>query len=341
MLAQGKVVEEFEQKFAELTGAKYGVAVTSGTTALVAAVQALNLKPGDEVVTSPFTFVATLNAILEAGATAVFADISDDDFNIDPDLIEQAITPKTKVLMPVHLYGQAARMDRIMAIAQAHRLQVIEDAAQAHGAEFNGQKVGSFGVGCFSFYGTKNLTTGEGGMVTTSDAGLADTLRVMRNQGMKARYQYEMAGHNYRMTNVQAAMGIPQIATYTQQVQARQANAQRLIEGLAGIPGLVTPKQMPGRSHVWHQFTVRVTKDAKLGRDEFVDGLRDKGVGSGIYYPRVVFDYPTYLNHPRVRASVVPVASRVATEVVSLPVHPGVSSEDLDQIIAAVRELLA
>jgi perosamine synthetase len=340
MLAQGQLVQQFEEQFAALTGVRRAVAVNNGTTALVAALEVLDLEPGDEVVTSPFTFVATLNAILETGATAVFADIDTADFNVDPGAVESAITSRTKVLMPVHLYGQCADMDAIMGLARRHDLHVVEDAAQAHAASFGDRRAGSFGLGCFSFYATKNVTTGEGGMITTDDDNRADRLRGLRNQGMRERYVYETAGHNYRLTEMQAALGIPQLAQLAETTSKRRFHAARLTEGLRDVAGLRLPGQMPGRGHVWHQFTVLVTDDAPVDRDEFVRMLADRGVGSGVYYPRPVFDYDCYRAHPRVRVSPVPVADNAARRVVSLPVHPGLSATDLDTIVQAVREVM-
>jgi len=340
MLAQGPMVARFEQEFAAITGVPHAVAVNNGTTALVASLQVLDLQPGDEVLTSPFTFVATLNAILEAGATAVFADIRTDDFCMDPAAAEAAIGERTKVLMPVHLYGQCADMTALAPLAASRGLHLVEDAAQAHAASIDGQRAGSFGLGCFSFYGTKNVTTGEGGMITTSDDAIADRLRVLRNQGMRQRYVYEMAGHNYRLTDLQAALAIPQLARLDATTAQRQSNAQRLINGLSGIPGLVVPQQLPGRSHVWHQFTVLITDEAPVDRDEFVSMLGERGVGSGIYYPKLVFDYDCYRNDPRVNVADVPVASSVVRQAVSLPVHPKLSDADLDTVIATVRDLM-
>jgi perosamine synthetase len=340
MLAQGPLVERFEHEFAALTGVGHAVAVNNGTTALVAALEVLDLQPGDEVLTSPFTFVATLNAILEAGATAVFADISAADFCLDPGAVAAAIGPRTKVLMPVHLYGQCADMDALMPLVAEHDLKLVEDAAQAHLASIGDRRAGSFGLGCFSFYGTKNVTTGEGGMITTDDAGLADRLRVLRNQGMRARYVYEMAGHNYRLTDLQAALAIPQLAAIEATTAQRRANADALIAGLSDVPGLVAPSTRAGRGHVWHQFTVRITADAPVSRDEFVATLAEYGVGTGVYYPRLVFDYDCYRDHPRVVVADVPVASAVVDEVVSLPVHPRLSAADLDTIVTAVRKAM-
>lgn len=337
VVAQGPKVAELERRFAELCGARHAVAVNNGTTALVAALRALGLGPGDEVVTSPFTFVATLNAVLDAGASVRFADISTDDFNVDPDAVAAQVGPRTRALLPVHLYGQCADLDRLAPLAGRHGLHLVEDAAQAHGATIGDRTAGSVGTGCFSFYATKNLTTGEGGMVTTSDDALADALRVLRNQGMRARYQYEVAGNNYRMTDLQAALALPQLDRYGQAVEARRKHAAALSAGLAGLPGLVTPVELPGRGHVWHQYTVRVTPDAPVGRDELVASLTRDGIGCGVYYPRCVMDYDCYRDDPRIATADVPVARRTCAEVVSLPVHPHLSAADLDRIVASVR----
>jgi perosamine synthetase len=336
-VAQGPKVKQFEEQFAELSGARHAVAVNNGTTALVAALEVLDLKPGDEVITSPFTFVATLNAILESGATAVFADVRRNDFNLDPESVASRITEKSKVLLPVHLYGQMADMNPLDALATQHGMKILEDSAQSHGATYNGRGAGSYGLGTFSFYATKNITTGEGGMITTDDDQLADRLRVLRNQGMRARYAYEVAGHNYRLTDLQAALALPQLSRYNSIVEARQRNAARLIDGLTGVTGIVPPQQIDGRRHVWHQFTIQVTAEAPVTRDEFVSRLQGAGIGCGIYYPTLLFDYDAYRDHPRVRRSDTPVAAGLANTVVSLPVHTDLSEDDLSTIIAEVR----
>ena len=334
------MVQRFEQDFAAIVGVRHAVAVNNGTTALVAALQVLDLSPGDEVLTSPFTFVATLNAILEAGATAVFADIRTDDFGLDPGAVEAALGPRTKVLMPVHLFGQCADMSALLPLAQQRGVQVVEDAAQAHAATLGDRRAGSFGIGCFSFYATKNVTTGEGGMITTDDDDVADRLRVLRNQGMRRRYQYETPGHNYRLTDLQAALAIPQLKVIEQTTARRRANADRLIAGLSDIPGLELPTQLRGRGHVWHQFTVLVTDRAPLDRDGLAAQLAERGVGSGIYYPRLVFDYECYREHPQVVIPRVPVAAAVAERVLSLPVRPDLSTEDIDTVVRTVRDLM-
>ncbi len=340
IIAQGPLVKRLEDEFAAMIGVKHVVAVNNGTTALIAALQVLNLHPGDEVITSPFTFVATLNAILEAGATARFADISADDFNVSAVTIAPLISDRTEVLMPVHLYGQCADMQPIADIAGGAGLFIVEDAAQAHGATVDGRSAGAWGTGCFSLYATKNLTSGEGGLISTDDDAVADSLRVLRNQGMRQRYQYEKAGNNYRLTDLQAAVCVPQLAHYDQQVAARQRNATRLNEGLAGVAGLTTPLELEGRRHVWHQYTVLIDDQAAVSRDKFVDAMNAAGAGCGVYYPRVVFDYGCYLDHPRVIADDVPVARLVAAQCASLPVHPYLSDADLDRIIATTRKVL-
>jgi perosamine synthetase len=340
LIAQGPMVKRFEDGFAEAFGVRHAVAVNNGTTALVAALQVLDLNPGDEVVTSPFTFVATLNAILEAGATAAFADIREDDFNIDPAAVAAAITDRTRVLLPVHLYGQMADMDPLVALADRHGLSTVEDAAQSHGASYRGRPVGDHGLATYSFYATKNMTTGEGGMITTNDDTLADRLRVLRNQGMRERYAYEVAGHNYRLTDLQAAIAIPQLARYADTVARRQQNAASLQAGLGSIPGLAVPRELEGRRHVWHQFTVRVLEDAPVSRDEFVARLHEAGVGAGVYYPRLLHEYDAYRDHPRVRKAEVPVAARVAAQVVSLPVHNAVTKDDISRIIDTVAGVM-
>jgi dTDP-4-amino-4,6-dideoxygalactose transaminase len=314
--------------------------VSSGTTALVAALEALGLGDGDEVVTSPFTFAATLNAILESGATARFADINAGDFTINPAELERRMSPRTRAIMPVHLYGQPAAMDEISAIAASRNASLVEDASQAHGALYAGRPVGSFGIGCFSFYATKNVVTGEGGMITTDNDELADRLRVLRNQGMRRRYEYEVPGHNYRLTDIQAALALPQLERLDELTARRVQNASRLSAALEGVKGLVTPTVTPDRTHVFHQYTVRVTGEAVLDRDQVAAKLETVGIGTGIYYPTVVYDSECFRRHPRVVVEPMPVAEQIAHEVLSLPVHPWLSDKDLDRIAGSVREVL-
>ncbi|MGB9378635.1 MAG: DegT/DnrJ/EryC1/StrS family aminotransferase [Mycobacteriales bacterium] len=340
MLAQGPRVAELESAFAELHGVAHGVAVNNGTTALVAAMQALGVGPGDEVITTPFSFIATLNAILEAGGRVRFADIGPD-YNIDPVAIEPLVNDNTRVIMPVHLYGLPADMAPITELAQRRGVSIVEDAAQSVGATYQGKPVGSFGVGSFSLYGTKNITCGEGGMLTTDDETVADRLRLLRNQGMRARYQYEIAGHNYRLTDIQAAIVLPQLRRLKAIIEARQANAQALTAGLSGIPGLLVPVLPEGRTHVWHQYTVRITPEAAVDRDGLSARLSEAGIGNGFFYPRLMHDYDCYRGHPLVTFDETPVAKQVASEVISLPVHPSLSPADVERIIDTVRTVLA
>jgi perosamine synthetase len=341
MLAQGRVVEMFEALCREMTGAAHAVAVNSGTTALVVALEAIELEPGDEVVTSPFTFVATLNAILEAGAVARFADVRVEDFNLDPARLDGVVGERTRAIMPVHLYGQAADMDPIVAAAEACDAAVVEDAAQAHGATYHGRRVGTWGLAGFSFYATKNLQSGEGGVVTTDDGELADRIRILRNQGMRARYEYLVPGHNYRLTDLAAAVAVPQFARLDDIVESRRAHAATYAEQLAGIDGLVLPEVLDGRGHVWHQYTVRVTDEARHARDDVVAGLQERGIGAGVYYPRAVYDYDCYRDHPGVRVGDgCPVAESLGSTVMSLPVHQHLTDADVAAVVSAVTELL-
>jgi perosamine synthetase len=339
-LTQGPMVELLESEFARAHGVPHAIAVNNGTTALVAAMEALGIQPGDEVITSPFSFVATLNAILECGGTARFADVHED-FCLDPAAVEALVTPRTRAVLPVHLYGLPADMAGLAAVAQRHGLAIVEDAAQAPGARIDQRRVGSFGVGCFSLYATKNVTAGEGGMVTTEDALLADRLRLLRNQGMRARYQYELIGHNYRMSELQAAVAIPQVRRLDEINGARQRNARTLSAGLAGVPGLVVPTAPESREHVYHQYTIRVTPQAGRTRDELAAGLARLGITTGVYYPRLVHDYDCYRGNPHLTVDPTPRAAAYTSQVLSLPVHPALTAADLERIVLGVRKVLS
>jgi dTDP-4-amino-4,6-dideoxygalactose transaminase len=317
------------------------VAVNNGTTALIAAMQVLDLQPGDEVITSPFTFVATLNAVLQAGATVRFADIDPVTFNIDPASVEALVNDRTRALMPVHLYGQCADMVAIDALARRYGLALVEDAAQAHGADVAGRSAGAWGIGCFSLYATKNLTSGEGGLISTDDDEVADRLRLLRNQGMRRRYEYEMAGNNYRMTDLQAAVCVPQLAQYDEVVAARQRNAAVLSMGLADAPGVIVPVAMTDRRHVWHQYTIRLADDAAVDRGALVAGLEARGIGCGVYYPRPAFDYDCYRGDSRVVVDDVPMAVSVAERCLSLPVHQYLTMGELHRVVDAVVEIVS
>lgn len=334
-LVQGSVVAEFEAAFAQYCGAAYGAATTNGTTALHVALLANGVGPGDEVITVPFTFIASANSILFAGARPVFVDIDPESYNINVDQIEAAITPYTKAIMPVHLYGNPADMPRIMEIAERHNLTVIEDAAQAHGAEIAGKRAGSWGTGCFSFYATKNITTGEGGMITTNDACVDEQAKLVRGHGMRVRYYHEMLGYNFRMTNLLAAIGLAQMSRLEEFNERRITNAAYLSDHLPQDKVQV-PLVRPGTRHVFHQYTVRILPP--LDRDSVRKQLEAAGVGTDVYYPVPVHKQQVYAELGYGDQSF-PESERASREVLSLPVHPGVSQEDLQTIVAAVQRL--
>lgn len=332
VLAQGPRVQAFEEAFAQFLGVKYAIATSSGTTALHIALLAHGVGPGDEVIVPPFSFIATANSVLYVGARPVFVDIDPQTFNINPEQIEAAITPRTKAIMPVHLYGLPSDMEPIVAIAEKYGLVLIEDACQSHGAEYKGRKVGSFGTGVFSFYPTKNITSGEGGMITTNDPVIAEKCRMIRNHGMRRRYYHEELGFNFRMTDVHAAIGLAQLSKLETFNAARRANARYLSEHLRGV---VTPRVPPDRTHVFHQYTVRVPNGK---RDPLRAYLAERGIGSEIYYPVPIHRQEVYVRLGYHLS--LPEAERAAAEVLSLPVHPGLTRADLEMIVAAVNEFM-
>ena len=333
MLAQGKKVQEFEDSFAKLIGVKHAIATSNGTTALHATLLAHNIGPGDEVITTPFTFIATANAIKMAGATPVFVDIDEKTFNIDPDLIEGAITAKTKAIIPVHLFGLPAEMDRIKDIADRHNLIIIEDACQAHNSEFQLKKAGSFGTGCFSFYPTKNITTGEGGMITTNNDFIAKKVRKIINHGSEQQYYHDILGYNFRMTDLAAAIGIAQLKYLQEFTVARRRNAAYLSENLQNIPGLILPEIKDG--HVFHQYTIKITPEFKLTREEFINHLYNNGIACSIFYPLPIHQQQTYSEYNHLSF---PISEKISQQVLSLPVHPSLTKEDLLRIASVIRE---
>ena len=337
-VAQGPMVERFEGLCAAMAGTAAAVAMANGTVTLEASLEVLGIGPGDEVVTSPLTFAATLNAILRSGARARFADVRDD-YTLDPASVAAVVGPSTAALLPVHLYGLPADMNALAELASRHGLAVVEDAAQAHGATIDGRPVGSFGLGSFSFYATKNITTGEGGVVTTSDPTLARRLRLLRNQGMSEPYRYEVVGANLRMTDIQAALGIPQLERLEEVTKARAANADALTAALeARVPSLRLPRPPSGRGHVWHQYTVLLPRD--VDRAAIRADMAAVGVQSASYYPALVWDHPPYRQHPRVTLDDTPVAADVVTRCLSLPVHPGVGPVERERVVAALEAAL-
>ncbi len=332
MLAQGPRTARFEERFAQACGVKHAIATTSGTTALHMALLANGVGEGDEVITTPFTFIASANSILFTGAQPVFVDIDPETFNIDPEQVAKAVTPRTKAIMPVHLYGYMCDMDALQAIADRHGLKIVEDACQAIGAAYHGQPAGSLGTGCFSLYATKNVMSGEGGMITTSDDAVAEKCRLLRNHGMQRRYYHDMLGFNFRMTDLCAAIGLAQLDRLEDFTTRRRANAAYLN---SKIESVITPTVKDGYRHVWHQYTIRV--GGGRDRDAAVRQLNEAGIGTGVFYP-VPAHRQAYMRDI-VGDVQLPVAEQLAGEVISLPVHPQLSQADLDAIVAAVNRL--
>lgn len=331
-LVQGPRTQELEARFAALCQTRHAIATSNGTTALHLALLANDIGPGDEVITTPFTFIATVNSILAVGATPVLVDIDPQTFNLNADLVEAHITDKTKAIMPVHLYGQMCEMDTLVALANGYNLRLIEDAAQAVGATWNGRPAGSYGTGAFSLYATKNVMSGEGGMITTDDDEVAARCRLLRNHGQRTRYDYASWGTNFRLSDLHAAIGVCQMDRLASFTARRQANAASLN---ARIESVVKPTVCPQAEHVWHQYTVRINHGRS--RDQAIQQLSAAGVGTGIFYPS-----PAH-HQDHIRAVVgevtLPEAERAAREVFSLPVHPQLSQDDLNTIVTAVNQL--
>jgi len=336
ILAQGPRVEEFENNFADYIGTKHAVAVNSGTAALHIALLASGIGPGDEVITTSFSFIASANAALFCGAKPVFVDINDKTCNIDPHLIEHKITPRTKAVIVVHLYGQPCDMDEIIKICKKHKLVLVEDACQAHGAEYKGHKVGSFGIGCFSFYPTKNMTTSEGGMLTTGDEEVARQARMLRQHGQSQRYIHDILGYNFRMTDIEAAIGICQLKKLDEANGRRIKNAELLTREISKIKGLVPPFVKPNMKHVFHQYTVKVTGGFKLSRDVLQQKLSKSNIGNAVHYPSPIHKQPLYVKLGYKDS--LPVSEALAREVLSLPVHPMLSQEDLNEIVRTLKD---
>lgn len=340
MIAQGPITAEFEKEFAAFCGTKHAIATSNGTTALHCAMYAAGIEAGDEVITTPFTFVATANSVLMQGATPVFADIKEGTYLLDPAEIEKKITSKTKAILPVDLYGQAYDSDEINEIAKKHGLKVMEDACQAHGAEDNGKKAGSLGdIACFSLYATKNMVTGEGGMITTDDDEMADRCKVFRHHGQSEteRYKYYGLGYNYRLTDIASAIGREQLKKLPGFTEARIRHAKLLSDGLSSVDGITVPEVAEGRKHVFHQFTIRVADKFGMSRDELSAYLSEKGIGNAIFYPKSLHIFPQFEKYGY-KPGDFPVSEKITEEVLSLPVYPLVTDEEVEYIIKTVRE---
>jgi len=339
ILVSGPKTRLFEKEFAEYIGVEHAVAMTNGTVALDVALKALKIGPGDEVITSAFSFIASGNCILFQNAKPVFADIDPKTFNIDPLDVAEKITAKTKALIPVHLFGQPANMDALMEIAQDNGIALVEDAAQAHGAEYKGQKTGSIGdVGCFSFYATKNMTVGEGGMITTNDPKLADKARLLINHGQSRKYHHETLGYNYRMTELCAAIGSVQLRKLDGFNMKRIENSRLLSNGIRGFTGLTVPYVDNNVKHVFHQYVVRVEEDYPRGRDELADRLTEHGVGVAVHYPVPIYRQPLY-QKLGYSGAVCPNTEEACSRVLSLPVHSQVDREDIEYLLDVLKDI--
>jgi perosamine synthetase len=326
-LAQGERVEEFEQRFAAYIGAPYSVAVNNGTSALHLTLLAMGIHSGDEIITTPLSFIATAGAIALAGAEPVFVDVWEGDFLIDEDLVEAAITPRTRAILPVSLYGQPADMNHLALLAEQNGLLLLEDASQAVGAERADRMSGTWGSGgTFSFYATKNMTTGEGGMLTTGDRVLAERVRLLRSHGERERYRSERLGFNARMTDIQAAIGLAQLTKLPDFIRRRREIAHRYS---AEMKGVITPDE--NGFHVYHQYVIRVPR-----REEFIRRLLILGVQTGIHYP-----IPLHQQKPFEHFEIFPVTEKLCGEILSIPVHPGLSDEDVSTVIGAVNQVAA
>lgn len=335
MIASGETVTRFEEEYARFSGVKYAIATSNGTTALHAGLLAAGIKPGDEVIIPSFTFIATASSVCMCGARPVAADVDIDTCCIDPESVTELITPKTKGVIGVHLFGQPCDVDAIRQICDDNALLFIEDCAQAHGAEYKGVQVGNFGaVGCFSFYPTKNMTTGEGGLITCQDVLIAEKARRLINHGQKEKYLHTEIGYNYRLTNMGAALGRVQLKKLPEMNRKRQENASyyssRITRG-----GVVGPVTRDSCTHVFHQYAIRVTPESGMTRDQFAGQLLERGVGTAIHYPIPVHEQPVFKG--TITGSPCPVSHQLAEEILSLPVYPSLSHEERDQVVEALN----
>lgn len=336
MIASGPETRAFESDFAAMCGVEHAIATSNCTTALSAALLGIGVGPGDEVITTPLTFVATANSILSCGATPVFADINEDTFNLSPYSVEGAVTDRTKAVIPVHLYGLPADMDAFQRIGEENNIRIIGDAAQAHGAAIGQRPIGSTAdLECFSFYPTKNMTTGEGGMVTTNDEEIHAKVKSIVNHGRPSatlgNYEHEIFGLNFRLTDIASAIGRVQLRRLAEFNSIRTRNAGILIERLTGFQGVKLPTTPDGLTHVWHQFTIQVPN-----RTGLAEHLKSRGIGCGIYYPRLVYEYP----HLKQFKSHCEIAESIVDRVISLPIHPGLEEGEVEEVAEAVGEWL-
>ena len=335
-LAQGPRVAELEGEFAEYLGVPWALAVSSGTAALELSLRALGIGPGDEVVVPPFTFIATANAVLWVGARPIFADVSPDTLTLDPEAVKEAIGPRTKAVIAVHLFGHPADLRALSEICEDAHLHLIEDAAQAHGAEAWGRKVGSFGtLAAFSLYATKNMTSGEGGIIVGHDEGLRKRIKLLRNQGQEEKYLHVSLGMNYRLTEIQAALALVQLGRLEENVEARRRNAVILNKLLKGV--VETPREEPWARHVYHQYAVLLPEGTP--RERIRKRMLEKGVETAVHYPRIIPEQPLY-RRLGYDAACCPVSLAASRRVLSLPVHQGLGREELEKVAASLKRAL-
>ncbi|MGE5223978.1 MAG: DegT/DnrJ/EryC1/StrS family aminotransferase [Omnitrophica WOR_2 bacterium] len=330
----GHYIQDFEGQFARFCGSKYGVAVSNGTTALHLALVSLGIGPGDEVILPSLTFIATANAVRYTGASPVFADSEKETWNIDPQDISRRITRRTRAIIPVHIYGHPVDMDPILALAEEHHLQVIEDAAEAHGARYKGRRVGSLGkVGTFSFYGNKIITTGEGGLLTTSDGDLDARARFLRDHAMSSekRYWHTDVGYNYRMTNIQAALGVAQMERIEEFIERKRWIAHTYNQLLENVPGISLPPEAEWAFSVYWMYSILVTEKYPLNRDGLMEKLRSKNVDSRPFF------YPIHVQPPYQCSESLPVAERLSQQGINLPSAVTLTEQDIERVAAIIR----
>ncbi|MFQ5910015.1 MAG: DegT/DnrJ/EryC1/StrS family aminotransferase [Thermoplasmata archaeon] len=339
ILARGPRVKEFENRFAECVGRKHAIATSSGTSALHISALVMGISKGSEVIIPPLTFFATASTVLFCGGRPVFADIDPETYTLDPASVERSVTSATRAILPVDLYGQTADYDPIQGIADDNDLKLIEDACQAHGSSYKGKMAGSFGdMSCFSFYATKNITTGEGGMILTDEDEVAERARLLREHGEDSHYNHVLLGYNYRMTEISAAIGIVQLQKLEEIVRKRQENSRMLTEELENVKGIDVPSIGRGRTHSFYQYIIKVNEDFPKSRKALIEHLESKGVGSRPSYPIPLYLQPV-LKSLRISGQC-PVAEKLLPRLLELPIHPHLTSEDVQLIGRSIRECL-
>jgi len=342
-IVQGKIVGKLEKELAYCNNTKYAVVVNSGTAALHTALASAGITQGDEVITTAFSFVATVNAILMCGARPVFVDINETDYTINSSLIEKKITFKTKAILTADLYGQPCNYKEIKKIAKKHNLIVINDACQAIGSFYDLKPIGQVAdIACFSFYATKNIVMGEGGALVTNNEDIYEYAKRFRQHGqdMEKPYVYHHIGYNYRSTDIAAAIGLSQLSYIKKWTKKRQENAESLTEGLKKIRGIITPTYKPDRTHVFHQYTIRVTNEFPISRDKLQADLLTQGIKSGIYYPSILPSHSHIKKIVKYKKGMFPIAELAANGVLSLPVHPHLTRGDIQKIIRTIAMVL-